>query len=221
MKRFGGIASTASAIAGGLLVLTGYLFGHNAADGSLSLLGEVQLFILNVSVVLAGFAVLIGVFNLCIVHFNKIRHKQKGALYSAILIIAMLGTFALGLISHYVSALANLFNDTFSAVILPVETSLMAILAVTLTYASIRLLRRRMNLLSVVFLLTALIILLGTVPLPFIGDIPFISDLVRPVIVQVLAASGARGILIGVALGTLTVGLRIIFGADRPYGGGK
>jgi hypothetical protein len=28
-----------------------------------------------------------------------------------------------------------------------------------------------------------------------------------------------RGILIGVALGALTTGLRVLFGADRPYGG--
>ena len=35
----------------------------------------------------------------------------------------------------------------------------MAMLAVTLTYASIRLLRRRLNLLSVIFLVTAVLIL--------------------------------------------------------------
>jgi len=95
----------------------------------------------------------------------------------------------------------------------------MAVLAVTLTYASIRMLRRRLNILGFVFLGTALIILLGTAPMPFIGDVPIMSDLVRPFVAQVLAAGGARGILIGVALGTLTIGLRILFGADRPYGG--
>ena len=36
---------------------------------------------------------------------------------------------------------------------------------------------------------------------------------------QGLAAGGARGILIGVALGTITTGLRILMGFDRPYGG--
>jgi hypothetical protein len=45
--------------------------------------------------------------------------------------------------------------------------------------------------------------------------------LIRPFIAQVLAAAGARGILLGVALGTLTTGLRILFGVDRPYGGNK
>ena len=30
---------------------------------------------------------------------------------------------------------------------------------------------------------------------------------------------GARGLLIGIALGTLLTGLRVLFGVDRPYGG--
>ncbi len=95
----------------------------------------------------------------------------------------------------------------------------MALLVVTLTYASIRLLRRRLNLLSVIFLITAFLILVGTAPWPFLGDVPILSDTVRPIIAQVPAAAGARGILLGVALGTLTTGLRILFGSDRPYGG--
>jgi len=33
------------------------------------------------------------------------------------------------------------------------------------------------------------------------------------------ATAGARGILIGIALGALTTGLRVLFGVDRPYGG--
>ena len=97
----------------------------------------------------------------------------------------------------------------------------MALLAVTLTYASIRLLRSRFNLFSVIFLITALLILLGTAPLPFLGNLPGISDWVRPFISHVIATSGARGILLGVALGTLTTGLRILFGADRPYEGNQ
>jgi hypothetical protein len=34
-----------------------------------------------------------------------------------------------------------------------------------------------------------------------------------------LPVAGARGILLGVALGSLTTGLRILIGADRPYSG--
>jgi len=42
---------------------------------------------------------------------------------------------------------------------------------------------------------------------------------VRPWISQVWALGGARGILIGVGLGALLTGLRVLFGIDRPYGG--
>ncbi len=216
--KFKGVLSTVIAISFGVLVLAGYLFGYKA-DGSLSLVGELQLFILNIAVILAGFAVLVGICNLLLVHGKKIRHKQKGAGYSAVLIVSLAVTFLLGLLGHYFPVVASLFNGVFRFMQLPIETSLMAMLVVTLTYASIRLLRRRLNLLSVTFMVTAWLILVGMAPWPFVGDVPFLSDFVRPIITQIPAAAGARGLLLGVALGTLTTGLRILLGSDRPYGG--
>jgi hypothetical protein len=204
-----GVFSTGIAIAFGLLLLAGYIF---------PVLSAFQVFILNVAVILAGFAVLVGISNLLIVHTGKIRNKQKGAIYSAILIITLLGTFLLGLLARNSTIANTLFNEAFLTIQLPIETSLMALLVVTLTYASIRLLRRRVNLLSVVFLATAFLILVGTAPWPFLGDVPLLSNL-RAWIAQFPAAAGARGILLGVGLGSLTTGLRILFGSDRPYGG--
>lgn len=208
------IASTAIAIASGVLVLAGYFFAQKA-DGQASLLTDIRLTLLNWAIILAGFAIFIGILSLFQVHFKKIQKKQKGSVYSLLLIISLAATFLFGLVKP------GQVEIVFTTVQLPVEASLMALLTVTLTYASIRLLRHRLNLLSVIFLVTALLILLGTAPLPFLGDIPGLSDWVRPFIAQVMAAAGARGILLGVALGTLTTGLRILFGADRPYGGNK
>ena len=208
------IASTAIAIASGVLVLAGYFFAQKA-DGQASLLTDIRLTLLNWAIILAGFAIFIGILSLFQVHFKKIQKKQKGSVYSLLLIISLAATFLFGLVKP------GQVEIVFTTVQLPVEASLMALLTVTLTYASIRLLRHRLNLLSVIFLVTALLILLGTAPLPFLGKIPGLSDWVRPFIAQVMAAAGARGILLGVALGTLTTGLRILFGADRPYGGNK
>jgi hypothetical protein len=216
--KFKGVFSVAIAIAFGFLVLAGYLFGISAGGGQ-SALGQIQVFILNVAVILAGFAVLVGIFNLLIVHTGKIRQKQKGGIYSVLLIVALVVTFALGFLAHFnIPVAKSLFNDAFLTIQLPIETSLMALLVVSLTYASIRLLRRRLNLLSIVFLVTAFIILVGTAPWPFLGDVPVLSNL-RAWIAQFPAGAGARGILLGVGLGTLTTGLRILFGSDRPYGG--
>ncbi|HEX7620386.1 MAG TPA: hypothetical protein VF359_04225 [Anaerolineales bacterium] len=208
------IVSTAIAIASGVLVLAGYFYVQNG-NGQASLFMNIRLTLLDWAVILAGFAVFIGIYNLFQVHFKKIKKTQLGSLYSLLLLISLAVTFLLGLVKP------SLMGFVFTTVQLPVEASLMALLAVTLTYASIRLLRRRLNLLSVIFLVTALLILLGTAPLPFLGNIPVLSDWMRPFIAQVMAVAGARGILLGVALGTLTTGLRILFGADRPYGGNK
>lgn len=208
------IVSTAIAIASGVLVLAGYFFTQKA-DGQTSLLTDIRLTLLNWAIILAGFAIFIGILSLFQVHFKKIQNKQKGSVYSLLLIICLVATFLFGLVKP------GQVEIVFTTVQLPVEASLMALLTVTLTYASTRLLRHRLNLLSSIFLVTALLILLGTAPLPFLGDLPGFSGWVRHFIAQVMAAAGARGILLGVALGTLTTGLRILFGADRPYGGNK
>ena len=214
------IASTAIAIASGVLVLAGYFFAQKA-DGQVSLLTDIRLELLRWAIILAGVAVFIGIVNLGPGPLQEDPAKAKGISLqpapdhlpgSHILVWPRSPLFP---------EWPQYFSTVFTAVQLPVEASLMALLAVTLTYASIRLLKRRFNLLSVIFLVTALLILLGTAPLPFLGMIPGLSDWVRPFITQVMAAAGARGILIGVALGTLTTGLRILFGADRPYGGNK
>jgi hypothetical protein len=210
------ILATVIAIAAGILMLVGYFFGH-AADGSLNPLGELQLILLNWAVILAAFALFVGVINLLIVHGNKISQRQKGWGYSFILIIALVVTLAIGFLPPQYQEVGLPF--VFKAIQLPVEASLIALLTVTLTYASVRLLGRRRNLFSIIFILFALLILLGTAPLPLLGYLPGLGEFLRPIIAQVLAAGGARGILMGVALGTLTTGLRILFGADRPYGG--
>jgi hypothetical protein len=105
-----------------------------------------------------------------------------------------------------------------SGVIVPVEAALMAIISVSLLAAAIHLLRKRADLMSIVFLATAVLILAGSLSLPS-GQIPVLGDTLRPWMTKVLSLGGARGILIGVALGSLMTGLRVILGLDRPYGG--
>lgn len=206
-----GLFSTLIAIVSGLIVLVGYFV-------QLPFLIELSQTVLNWAVLLTAFAVLLGIFNLFLVHTRRLTRKAKGAGYSLILILSMLATLTVGVAIPFFPAATETLDAIFRAVVLPAEASLMALLAVTLTYAGLRLWRRRFNLFSVVFLVTALLMLLGLAPLPLLGNIPILSDTVRPVLAQVFAAGGARGILIGVALGALLTGLRVLFGVDRPYG---
>ena len=93
----------------------------------------------------------------------------------------------------------------------------MALLAVILAYASARLLRRRLNPVSIIFVVTVLVVLIAATPIMGI-DLPGLSEF-RDWVVQVPSVAGTRGILLGVALGIIATGLRILIGSDRPYRG--
>lgn len=202
------VVTAAFAIAAGAIVLLGYFFPDQ--------LGSLRLLLLDWAVIIAGMAVLVGIYNLAAVQMEKIRAGQKGGAYGILLVISLLITFGLGLIlgpeNEYMQLAMN-------AIVVPVEASLMAILAVTLIYASIRLLRRRVDVMSVVFLVVAVLFLILIMPTPF-G--PILGDRVTQAAIDFLgmfSGGGARGLLIGIALGTLLTGLRVLFGVDRPYGG--
>jgi hypothetical protein len=94
----------------------------------------------------------------------------------------------------------------------------MALLAVTLTLAAARLIQRRSELTSIIFIVVLFLVLLGSAPL-FGLELPIFSRTLTPYITRVLATGGTRGLLIGVALGSLATGIRILIGADRPFGG--
>ncbi len=204
--------AAAIAMSAGLIILLGTFL-------QIPLLAAVRLELINWAVILAGVAVLVGIGNLFSVHFQKIRRREKGAVYSVTLLVAMLGTLFVLLVGRLSGQYEAWMKIAVDTVILPVEASLMALLSVTLVYASVRLLRRRADFMSIVFLGTAALTLLASVSLPVIGEIPILSDWIRPWLTYGPAAGGARGLLIGVALGALTTGLRALFAMDRPYGG--
>lgn len=202
------VVTAAFAIAAGAIVLLGYFFPDQ--------LGSLRLLLLDWAVIIAGMAVLVGIYNLAAVQMEKFRAGQKGGAYGILLVVSLLITFGLGLIlgpeNQYMQLAMN-------AIVVPVEASLMAILAVTLIYASIRLLRRRVDVMSVVFLVVAVLFLILVMPTPF-G--PVLGDRITQASIDFLgmfSGGGARGLLIGIALGTLLTGLRVLLGVDRPYGG--
>ena len=195
------------AVVAGLLVLGGYFVPP---------LKEVQAILLNWAIILAGTATIVGIFNLILVHGTRVHNREKGNAYSAILLICLFATFIFGLILGPGSVH---MRRLVTAIVVPAESSLMALLAVSLVYGCIRLMRRRANLMSVIFLATAILMLIASATLPF-GEVAALNTFVRPWFQHVLGLGGARGLLIGVALGTLVTGLRVLIGADRPYEGG-
>jgi hypothetical protein len=206
MQRIVSVLSAMFAISAGIFVLLGYFVPVEP-------LPQLRGLLIDWAVIIASMAVLVGIFNLIAVQMEKIRTRQKGSSYGALLVLALILTFGFGLLF---GPDASVMKFAVEAVIIPVEATLMAILAVTLIYASIRLLRRRVDMMSVIFLIVAVVFLLALMPTP-IGPIP--GDWLIIQFVGMFSRGGARGLLIGIALGTLLTGLRVLFGADRPYGG--
>jgi hypothetical protein len=199
------ILTAALAIASGLIVLLGYFYPDQ--------LESLRLVLVDWAIIIAGVAVLVGIFNLVAVQMERIRTRQRGSSYGALLVLSLIVTFGFGLIlgpDHSYMRLA------VNAIVVPVEASLMGILAVTLLYASIRLLRRRVEATSIVFLAIAIVFLLLIMPTPF-GPVP--GDRALLDFLGIFSRGGARGLLIGIALGTLLTGIRVLMGVDRPYGG--
>jgi hypothetical protein len=199
-------ASTFASIAiiTGLIVLLGYFI-------QIPLLADLSSLLLGWAVALTAVALLLGVLNLLRVHWGKIKTRQSGFAYSFILIISMLLTI---LIVGFLGPTATYSMWIFNYIQVPIEASLMALLAILLIFAAARLFSRRINLFTFLFIAAALLVLV-TIILPPWFQIPGLNEL-RSWIAQ----SGARGILLGVALGTIATGLRVLTGADRPYEGG-
>lgn len=218
--KFRAPISAAVAIGVGLVVLLGYFLGTDSS-GESTLLGILRDYFLQGAVVVAGVALLVGVFNLTAAHAKKIR-QGDGAIYSAITVFALIITLLIGtydLAMTYLQGAPGLQYTrwVFENIQLPIEASLMAVIAISLTYAATRLLGRRMNFMSAVFIAVVLVLLVGAVPV-VASNFDLIATF-RQWILSVPSVGGARGIIIGVALGIVATGIRILMGTDRPYGG--
>jgi len=207
VKKILPITNAIIAVISGIFVLLGYFFP--------GVFGGIQSTLIGWAIILAAFALLLGIFNLAMVHWKKIASSKSGNINSMVLLISLVVTILIVSINGPAGSWSLWVFNSFQV---PVEVSLLAVLAVILVYAGARLLAHRPKWNTILFLVTVLVVLLGSAPLFFIGEITPLS-IVRGWLTQVPAIAGARGLLIGVALGTVATGLRILIGADRPYGG--
>jgi succinate-acetate transporter protein len=101
----------------------------------------------------------------------------------------------------------------FDYVISPIGASLAALVVFTLALAAFRLVRVRRGVEAVFFLLIVAVVLLGSVP---VMGLEWLAD-IRDWIVNVPGMAGMRGLLLGVALGTVVTALRVLMTSERPH----
>jgi hypothetical protein len=179
--------------------------------------------LLQVASVVGAVAVIIGVLNLLAVHLGKLTKPQISSIYSIIIVI----TFAAVLIVHFLElrgvvkvsgpassnagepALTLTMMDILQVVI---ESALSGLLFFFLVYAAYRMMRRRVTIWGMIFVVTLVIVLIG-----YAMPTGSILSGLRDWILKVPVSAGTRGLLIGIALGTITVGVRVLIGQDRFF----
>jgi hypothetical protein len=195
----------AIAIAIGSLMLVDFFFD----ESHINALGS---FFVDSAVIIVAFALLLGLVNVLIVHLRRIVQREEGWMYS----IGLLAIAAVVLVAGIPGPDGRLVRWIFDNVQLPLQAatfSLLAFFVATAAYRGFRLRRPE----SLAFMLAAIVVLLGQVP---VGR--YLSNLVpaaKDWLLAVPSTAGARGIIIGVALGTIATGVRVLMGLDRPYGG--
>lgn len=181
--------------------------------------------------IIAVFAFILGGGNLMRVHGNKVYKKRKDWQYSIITIVGFLVTLAAGIfkinnpagIAGDLSQPGSLFQDIYTFIFAPLQATMFSLLAFFVASASYRAFRAK-NREATVLLLAAFVILLGRTPvggyltfwLPEWLEFFHIPNLAYWIMVTPNMA-GQRAIMIGIALGVISMSLRLILGVERSY----
>ncbi|MCA9943922.1 MAG: hypothetical protein H6656_06855 [Ardenticatenaceae bacterium] len=165
---------------------------------------------------LAAIALILGVLNLLLVHLTRLFKERN--FYSGVLVLGMLLVFAAAVLDSMGGS--NNVDFLFSWVQAPLEAALASLLAIFLLLAGVQLLKRQRTRWAFLFGLTAVVMLLGQallasrlLPAALRQPVNQVVEFVQNVVVT----AGMRGLLIGVALGTLLLSLRLLMGVERPY----
>jgi hypothetical protein len=197
----------------GLVVLFGYLFPGRLLIHYRGRVMEWRDVLVEWAVIVAGFALLLGLFNVLRVHGERIGRRQRGWPYSLVLLLAMMVAWVPPVLSPDNPMQKMLDRTVFDYVISPLGASLAALVVFALSLAAFRLLRARRSVGAVFFLLVVALALLGSVP--FTG-LEWLAD-IRDWIINVPGMAGMRGLLLGVALGTVITALRVFLTSERPH----
>jgi hypothetical protein len=234
--RFGNISLTVIAMIAGWITLLGYFWKFAL---------PLRTLLVSWVVILGAVAVCLGALNLGAVHLKKIFQGGRGWPYSVFVILGLLIGLSAGLAPVLMPVLDNISGATPSTVATglgnpysqwvyrylqaALGAAISGLIVFFLVFAGFRLLRRRSwRLTSVVFIIVAILSLIGMAPffnldladLPVTGQYTLNAVRTWPWIwlSQVPAVAGARGLLLGIALGAIATGLRVLLAIDRPYG---
>lgn len=175
---------------------------------------------LQLTVITLAITVLIGIFNLIVVHLGRVFGRGKPIsqrINSLVLVISALGVIVLGVLERAGTLTGSPSPTTIllEGVQVSIESALAGLVLFALVYGAYRLMRRRVTGSGLLFTLVLLLILIGA--LPFTTPGMRVVGIIRDWLLAVPVSAGARGILLGIALAVTVAGARVLIGQDRSY----
>jgi uncharacterized membrane protein len=198
------IPATVVAASVGLLVLLDLLTNIPFFNGVGALLVEYGL-------IIAAFALMLGVLNILLVHIRKVREQEDGWPYSVVLIGT---TIALSVAGVWSGPTGSLISWTATYVLFPLQSAFFSLLAFFLLTVAYRAMRIN-SVESLLLVGSATLVILGATPLGSLIS-PLLVD-VKAFLLAVPATAGSRGLLLGIALGTIVTGVRLVFDGRRYF----
>ncbi len=201
----------------GLPIFLAVFIGLLTLVGLVLPLPQLNTLLLSWTAFLLSVALLVGVLNLFFVHTRRLLRQRN--LYSGILMGSMLAVFGLA-VTDALSITSGGVNTVFNQIQFPLEAALASLMSFFLLMSGFQLLKRQRNGWSWLFILTAILLLtinilvsLALIPEP----IRQIGNQISRLLHDVVATAGMRGLLIGIALGTVMLSIRLLLGMERPY----
>ncbi len=214
--RLGAALGSTIALLTGVLTIIGLLvnpdifapiFGPSAGQALATVLALPSRVFIAVVTTTVAVTVLIGIINLLVVHLERVARRQRGMLYSLVLVASFLASLSLSIAGHQLSRI--LLEDVQVAI----ESALAGLVFFALVYGAYRALERRITWGRILFVVSILVTLAGALPIAELGIVADISQRVLAIPVN----AGTRAILLGIALAILVTGIRVLLGQDRSY----
>lgn len=182
----------------------------------------------NWMIVIGGFASFLGLASLTQLHYTRIRRKEAGWGFSGVMFLALIVTFVVGLDARgETTQEGSVFGWMYTSMLVPLSQAVFSILAFFMASVAFRAFRAR-TLDATLLLLAAIIVMFGRIPIGeyiwtgLFGDhISLRIGEIASWVMNVPNMAARRGVMIGVALGTIATSLKIIVGIERAYLGGE
>jgi hypothetical protein len=187
-----------------------YYIPHPVSEGALT---EISVWLR----IILGFAMILGIASLCQVHYAKIRTRVAGWGYSLVVYLSMLITVAVGFWAGGQETGTGL-GWVYTYTLLALQGTMFSLLGFFVASAAFRAFRARSKE-ATVLLVAAILMMFGRVPL---GE--YLVPAAGPVagwLLNVLSLAARRGIIIGISLAGIATSIKIIFGIERSYLGGR